>query len=376
MSLIAKENYKTNITLTKPSASDAICSSYIDFQNPQHVIIDGIYSGSLLVTNYSREMESLFLDKIQSLDIDLNISMYYQKQNSYEVIKELTYTIGNVGADIKTSSENQQDMDVVGSVYGDAKYIRKQLQLGDEQLFYLSIQIVAFSKTKEGLERDLERVESVAISCGLTTIRANFRQEQALKSIMPFKNIDEDIFKITRRNVLTSGLCSTYPFASNVMFDKNGVLVGTNSFDKTVLMLDRFETSKYKNANMFVVGTSGSGKSYFVKLMINRNRFINVNQFVIDPDREYKKLCESLDGTLINFGANQVINPFDIRKTDLEENESYLMNKISKLKIFFSMIFENMKEDEKAILEDALIKMYGQFGITRRQFFAILWRFK
>ncbi len=368
MALLAKEKEesKSHITFERPLDSNIVCSSYIDFQNPQHVVIDGLFAGSLLVTNYSREMESLFLDKILSLDIDLNISMYYQKQNSYEVIKELTYTIGNVGADIKTTSENQQDMDVVGSVYGDAKYIRKQIQLGDEQLFYLSIQIIAFSKTKEALERDLERIESVAVSCGLTTIRANFRQEQTLKSLLPFNSIDEDVFKTTRRNVLTSGLCSTYPFASNVLFDKKGVLIGTNSFDKTVLMLDRFDTSKYKNANMFVVGTSGSGKSYFVKLMINRNRFIGVNQFVIDPDREYKKLCESLDGTLINFGANQVINPFDIRKTDIEENESYLMSKISKLKIFFSMIIENMKEDEKALLEDALIRLYEKFSITRR----------
>lgn len=318
---LLRERYKSNNTMVlrpKSTASDNLCSSYIDFSNPQFVGVDSIYYSTILVINYSREMDALFLDKILSLDINTNVSMYYEKQRTYDVIKDLTFTIGNVGANIKTSNENQQDIEVVGSTYSDAKYIRKQLQLVEEDLFYITIQIGVFSKTKEQLEIDCERIESIAMSCGLTTIRANFRQEQAMKSVLPFNNVDEDIKDITYRNVLTSGLASTYPFVSNELFDKNGVLIGRNSFDKSILMLDRFATSKYKNANMFVVGTSGSGKSYFVKLMINRNRLLNIAQFVIDPDREYQKLCESLGGTLINFGANQVINVFDIREYNIE----------------------------------------------------------
>ena len=355
--------YEPRTMCDKTSVADNLCSSFIDFSNPQFVNIDGIYYSSLLVINYSREMEPLFLDKVLSLDINTNISMYYEKKRAYDVIKDLTYTIGNVGANIKTSNENQQDMEVVGSTYSDAKYIRKQLQLGEEDLFYLTIQIGVFAKSKELLETDCERIESIALSCGLTTIRANFRQEQALKTVLPFNDVDEDIKEITSRNVLTSGLVSSYPFVSNELFDKNGVLIGRNSFDKSILLLDRFATEKYKNANMFVVGTSGSGKSYFVKLMINRNRFLNISQFVIDPDREYGKLCESLDGTLINFGANQVINVFDIRECNLEFGESFLLNKVSKLKIFFSMIFEKMTEEESALLEEKIIKCYEKFGI-------------
>ena len=108
----------------------------------------------------------------------------------------------------------------------------------------------------------------------------------------------------------------------------------------------------------------GSGKSYFIKLMINRNRFLNIQQFVIDPDREYLKLCEKLEGTVIKFGAEQIINVFDIRETVLEEGESFLRNKISKLNIFFSLIFENLAEEEKALLEEILIECYLRKGIT------------
>ena len=365
MSLITKEQLNLNNKIIKKINNvDNICSSYIDFENSHYIVVDDLYSASLLVTNYSREMESLFLDKILSLDIDASVSMYYEKKNSTEVIKELTYIIGNVGADIKTSNENQQDIDVVGNTYSDAKYIRKQLQLGDENLYYINILICVFSKSKDELDKDLSKVESIVVSSGLTSIRASYRQEETFKSILPFANMNEDIKNITSRNVLTSGLVSSYPFVSNELFDKDGVLIGTNSFDKSIIMLDRFCTQKYKNANMFIVGTSGSGKSYFTKLMINRNRFLDVNQFVIDPDREYRKLCDSLDGTLINFGANQTINVFDIRETALEEGESFLLNKVSKLKVFFSMIFEDLSEEESAMLEERIIDCYKKYNIT------------
>jgi len=365
MSLIQKEILTENQFLLKGkiSDSDQICSSYISFQNPKFVEIDGIYFSSLLVIRYTREMEALFLNALIGLDIDIQISMFYDKKNSYEVIKELTYRIGNTGATIKTSNQNQQDFEVLGGTYEDAKYIRKQLQMGEEELFYYTLYLGTYANTLEELERNLQRIESIAISIGLTTIRSTYRQETVLKAILPFLEESSEINQLTSRNVLSSGLASTYPFVSNALYDKDGVLIGTNSFDKSLVLLNRFDTEKYKNANMFVVGTSGSGKSYFIKLMLNRNRFLNIQQFVIDPDREYQKICEKLGGTIIHFGAQQVINVFDIRETLLEEGESFLRNKIAKLNVFFSLIFLEMTEEEKAMLEKKIIECYAKKGI-------------
>ena len=98
--------------------------------------------------------------------------------------------------------------------------------------------------------------------------------------------------------------------------------------------------------------------------MLNRNRFLNIQQFVIDPEHEYEEICKKLNGTLIKFGTYQVINVLDIRKTILEEGESYLKNKIAKLNVFFSFVFLEMTEEEKAILEDKIIECYKQKGIT------------
>lgn len=343
---------------------DEIFPTCIDFRNPKYIEIDGKYISSLIVVDYSREMEECFLNKIISTDIDLQISMFYEKQNSYDVIKELTYNISNTGANIKTSNENQNDIDKLSCTYQDAKYIRKQLQMGDEDFYYLCIYILVCSNSEKQLELDLQKIESIAASVGLRTRRALYRQKQALLSSLPICSNDKDIKKISSRNVLTSGIVATYPFVSNEMYDENGILVGLNSFNNSLVMIDRFNSSRYKNANMCVLGTSGSGKSYFVKMMINRNRFANIIQYVIDPDREYSNLCEKLGGTLIRFSGKESINIMDIRENIIDDNESYLQNKISKLNVFFSLIFENMLREEQSLLEEHIIKVYEKYGIT------------
>ena len=84
-----------------------------------------------------------FLDKILSLGIDMQISIYYEKQNTNEVLKKLTYNIGNTGADIKNSNENQVDINIMSKTYNDAKYIREAIQLLGEELYYINIYILA-----------------------------------------------------------------------------------------------------------------------------------------------------------------------------------------------------------------------------------------
>lgn len=131
MSLISSKVSEVNsFDLGQVSVLDEICPSFVDTKNPKYVIVDGKFIASLIVIDYIREMEAAFLDRLTSLDIDIQISIFYEKKNTFEVIKEITYNIGNVGANIKTSSNNQSDVDVLYSAYDDAKYIRRQLQVG------------------------------------------------------------------------------------------------------------------------------------------------------------------------------------------------------------------------------------------------------
>ncbi|MBQ9313440.1 MAG: ATP-binding protein [Clostridia bacterium] len=341
-----------------------LCPTFVDTTNPKYIMLDDYYVASLFINNYNSEMEGGFLDKLISSDNDFVLSMFYTKRSTYETMKELTGVIGNSGANIKISGNNQIDIDLMRGSYENAKYIKKQLQIENDELFDLNIYLLIYGDTLEELKNSIRKIENLVIGCGLASRRGIFRQDEIFKSCLPILYNSKDVKSISKRNVLASGLVSTYPFLSNELCDRNGILIGLNEFNNSVVMVDRFDSEKYKNANMCVIGASGSGKSYFMKLMITRNRLLNIEQYIIDPDREYTQICQELGGTLINFGEENVINIMEIRETVLENGENYLQNKIQKLMTFFSVIFPDLSEEEKSMLEEKVIECYNQKKIT------------
>ena len=142
--------------------------------------------------------------------------------------------------------------------------------------------------------------------------------------------------------------------------------IGTNIYNNSLIFIDRFNANKYKNANMCVFGTSGAGKSFFTKLLVLRYSFFSIEQFIIDPDREYTKICKQLQGTLIKIGPNSetYFNILEIREEGVEEGKGYLATKISKLVGFFKLIFGELNEEEKALLEEKLIQVYEEKNIS------------
>ena len=349
------------------SDKDFLSPSYINLSNPKYIEIDGIYYSTLIVTDYGRENFDLLLRNIIDTNININISIFYEKQDKYKTIKDLTYHIGNVGTDLKLFGENRQDIDIAAFTYNDAKYIRKEIQVNNEDLYFLYIYINVFSKEKKDLEYILNKVEGLLQSKNMQTKRAYFRQEKGLLSSFPLMYNSKELEQISRRNILTNGLVGTYPFISSSVFDENGILIGTNIYNNSLVFIDRYNNNKYKNANMSIFGTSGAGKSFYTKLLIMRYRLLGIEQYIIDPEREYLNMCENLNGTILKMGPNSgtYINIFDIRQDSLEETENgYLATKITKLIGFFNLIFGELNEEEKAILEDKIIEVYKEKNIT------------
>ena len=335
--------------------------------NPKYLEIDNIFYSTLIIINYNREHDDLILKDIIDSNINLNISIIYEKQNTYKVIKDLTYHIGNVGVDLQSYSENRQDIDIAAFTYNDAKYIRREMQLNNEDLYYLYVYVNIFSQSKKDLEYMLNKVEGILQSRGMQTRRAYFRQEQAFKMCLPFFCDIKEVKNVAKRNILTSGLLATYPFITSTVCDEDGIFIGSNMNNNSLVFIDKYNNNKYKNSNMCIFGTSGAGKSYYTKLLILRYRLLGIEQYVIDPEREYEKLCENLEGVLLKIGpnSNTYINVFDIREESLEDNQSgYLATKIGKLIGFFNLVFGNINEEEKSIIVEKLIETYKRKGIN------------
>ena len=356
----------TNIIEGKFTKKDEISPAYISNINPQNIEIDNIYYSGIIIVNYNRENIDLILKKIIDTNINMNISIFYEKQDNYKIIRNLTYHIANVGVDLKDGKTNQQEVDIAAFTYNDAKYIRKEIQVNNEDIYFLYIYLNIFSNNEKELEFLLNKIEGILESTGMQTRRANFRQEQLFLSCLPFMMNSEDLKPAAKRNVLTTGLTCTYPFISSALFDENGIFYGINIYNESMVFIDRYDENKYKNANMCIFGTSGSGKSFFTILQIIRYYLFEIEQYVIDPDREYENIANKLNGTVIKIGAssNTFLNIFDIRQESIEDEKGYLATKISRLIGFFNLIFGNLDEEEKAILEEKIIKCYNQKGIT------------
>ena len=349
------------------SKKDLISPAYVNMQNPKYFEVDNLYYSSLIVVNYYREQTDLLLKNLIETNINMNISIFYEKQDSYKTIKDLTYHIGNVGVELKESNENRQDIDIASYTYNDAKYIRKEIQVNNEELYFLYIYINIYAEDIKELEYNLNKIEGIAQSKGMQTRRANFRQEECFLAGLPILENKDIIKEAAKRNILTTGLLSTYPFISSTIFDKNGIFIGTNIYNNSLVFIDRYDTNKYKNANICIFGTSGAGKSFYTKLLILRYKLLGIKQYIIDPDREYNKICEKLNGVEIKLGptSDTYINVLEIRKESIEDGESgYLAIKISKLIGFFNLIFGEMDEEEKALLEEKLIEVYKLKGIN------------
>lgn len=346
---------------------EKIYPAYINLKNSKYIEIDNLYYAGLICIDYYREQTDLILKTLIETNINMNISIFYEKQDSYKTIKDLTYHIGNVGVELKESDENRQDIDIAAFTYNDAKYIRKEMQINNEDLYFLYIYIVIYDTELKKLEYYLNKIEGITQSKGIQTKRANFREEEIFLSTLPFMENKEIIKEAARRNVLTSGLLATYPFISSTIFDAEGIFIGTNIYNNSMVFIDRYNTQKYKNANMCIFGTSGAGKSFYTKLLILRYKLLGIKQYIIDPDREYTNICKELGGTLIKIGptSETYINILDIRKESIEEGEKgYLATKISKLIGFFNLIFGELDEEEKALIEEKLIETYKIKNIT------------
>ena len=232
--------------------------------NPKHIEIDNIFYSGIIIVNYHREYSDLILKKIIDTNINMNISIFYEKQDSYKTIRDLTYHIANVGVDLKEGNQNRQDIDLAAFTYNDAKYIRKEIQVNNEDVYYLYVYVNVFSEQLKEQEYLLNKIEGILQSAGLQTRRANFRQEQLFLSCIPAGENNSDIKLSAKRNVLTSSLVSTYPFISSSIFDEEGIFIGTNLYNNSLIFIDRFCTQKYKNANMCVFGTSRISENPFM----------------------------------------------------------------------------------------------------------------
>lgn len=334
----------------------------LDNTNFKCLKLDDKYVISIDIYDYPSYIT--FLEIIESIDKNnmYDMSIYIQKQDTLKVLKELSYYISSSKSEIKTSNENQIDIDILNKQELDARNLRKNIQINNEEVFKLNIIITFYSKNKEELFSIVKLFQSKLFSHQIYSNITNFRNLDSYLATLPLNNYSNNIMKKLYKNITTSALCNIFPFYTKTVFDKNGIVFGYTKNDNRLCIIDIFDNN-YLNSNVTIFGSSGSGKSYFTKLLILRHFLKGKIQYVFDLEAEYIFLAQKLGIQILDFSNNlkkEYINIFEITKEDISINgNNFFEEKIQEI-IFFIESIVHLEEVEKESLKTAIIKAYSE----------------
>lgn len=355
-----------------------IAPESIDLSHGSHIVMDGIYHSYLLVPSQgfnSRVVAgwtSFMVNAGEGIDVDF----FFQREPKDRIQAKLGQQIRINRSRIKDASDTNTDYDdIEGAIK--SGYFLKQGLANYEDFYYASVLITVTADSLENLEWRIAEVKRLMVSQDMDVSVCRFRQELAMNAVMPFCKLDKTLFERSKRNMLTSSIASCYPFTSYEMSDENGILLGVNKHNNSLVIVDIFNSRVYKNANMAILGTSGAGKTFTMQLMALRMRRKGTQVFIIAPlkGHEFLRACRNVGGEFISISpaSKQCINIMEIRRIDQTANaiidgvineNSILARKIQQLHIFFSLLIPDMNHEEKQLLDEALIRTYAEKGIT------------
>lgn len=328
----------------------------IDFN---HIKIGPTYYRSLFVSGYPRFVNANWLYPLISFDHSLFISMFMYPVESKEILDNLRRKVAEMEATIQSDIKRGRVIDpTVQVALDDALALQQQLAKGAERFFQFGLYVTIPEDDLETLNTVTKQVISALGSLLIISKPTSLQMEDGFKTTIP---LGVDKIGVTR-NMDTTSLATTFPFTSSELSANEGVMFGVNEHNGSLIIFDRF---KMENANMVVLGKSGSGKSYLVKLEAVRSLMFGDEIIIIDPEAEYQRLCQTIGGQYIEFSFNSgiKINPFDLSAV-YEEGENELGLKILSLHTLCRLIMGSLNPSEDAILDRALVLTYKQKGIT------------
>ncbi len=339
---------------------DLISYSGLEEQST-HLQIGEKFARTLFISGYPFVATTGWLNMLVNFNHNIDISYHIEQVNPILALPKLNRKITELESRKRSMLK---DGKMIGSELTDplesAIELRDKIQRGQEKLFQVSIYMGITADSLEELNKITTILETVMATKLFYIKTATFQQLDGLQSILPRAENKLD----QRRNLDSSSASLTFPFISSELVQESGMLYGINKSNNSLVIVDRFCLN---NANSIIFAQSGSGKSYTAKVEILRQLMQGTKVIVIDPEREYKQLTNSVNGTYIKLSSKskEKINPFDF-STSVIEGENNLSEHIQDLTEIVSLIVGELSSEEKAVVDKAIVQTYKDFGHTLR----------
>ena len=273
--------------------------------------------------------------------------------------------------DVNESIKAQNNID-------DVVELLSELRRNKEPLLHTAVFIELKASTEDKLKELQADIQMELTRSKISVDRLLLRQKEGFLSVHPAGN---NVFASQFERVLpASSVADLYPLNYSGKTDEKGIYIGRDKFGTNILVDFDKRTEDKTNSNILILGNSGQGKSYLMKLLLCNQRESGKSILCLDPEHEYEDLCNNLGGTYIDMMSGEfMINPLEPK--EWSENSRFgnqeketddspetfrkvtrLSQHISYLKDFFRA-YKDFTDAEIDAIEIMLMKLYARFGI-------------
>ncbi len=289
--------------------------------------------------------------------------------------------IGNAANKNRMKQGNTQDLQesiTAQSNLQDVMDLIANMHRSREPLIHCAVYLELTANDYEALKLLQTETLTELVRSKLNVDRLILRQKEGFHAVMPS---GRDMFKEQFERVLpATSVANLFPFNYSGKTDPHGIYLGADKYGSNIIVDFNRRSDDKTNANILILGNSGQGKSYLLKLILCNLREQGFNLCTLDPEHEYGELTKNLGGTFIDMMSGRyiinVLEPKQWATADDEEDDddaipkafkqsTILSQHISFLKDFFKT-YKDFTDEQLDTLEIMLIKLYGHFDITEK----------
>ncbi len=341
-----------------------IAPSYWEYKS------NGMNISGILWKTYYTQRYPTYIDALWTRDLmgmhakwDMSFFIYPEDDSAMQAMLKRKSTQLKAELNEAMSKWITTDKDVEQQ-YRDVELIREKLSTREERYFELSNYFTIYNTEEKTLLEDWKKFEQKVSWYWISVKTANHRMDEWMTSTLPL--CIDDLW--IGRSAVTSSLAWSFPFISNDLVQDTWIFYGVNLHTWWLVIMDRF-SDRLPNMNSVILATSWAWKSFTVKLEILRYLLNWIDIIVIDPENEYKDLCERVGWTYVNIATNaqQYINPFDL-PPKIEDVEYWkwdlLRSQIMTLIWLVQILIWKLSAEEEAVLDKALQNTYALHGFS------------
>lgn len=382
LDILKKYCSAAQVPITTPPyipAAEMVAPKYIDLRPSDYFVIDGKYYmvGFVPSDGFPLAVLAGWSEFLVNCGEGIDVDIFFEKRPQEEISPRLKRTISHSRVAMKENTDVSDNYDIAESAVNTGFYLQDGLRAGD-QFVYENIMITVSADSLKGVREKYKALERILYTNDMLLRNPRMHTSEAFYAVMPFGWIPQSLFKKGKRNALVSDAASSYFFTSYTICDKYGIFLGLNELNQSTTVVDFFDSDKYRNANLAILGSTGAGKTFLTQCISLRMRLRHNQVFAIIPKKgeEFKPACDAVGGQYVNVsgGSRHCINIMEIRRPKDETKkllygddveESLLSQKVQAIKTFFSLHAEDITLEEMQLLDAAVMDTYRRKGITR-----------